>query len=160
MNLVASPGYVASGHIEANSRVHWSGWKFGLPTHHYTLITGFSEPHLAEVAAEDSALKGHLVAWFQDSQEKGRFADFQHDHYFRAAVSELTAGDPTGHPVTLLHDEVRFSLPFGDLGAVAATLLLAPHIQSLCAQRFARIAELAEGEGWRAWLEPEPKPRY
>jgi hypothetical protein len=159
MNLVASPGTVAAGHIEANSRVHWRGWKFGLPTEHHTLITGFSEPHVAEVSAEDSTLNGHLVAWFQDSQEKGRFAEFQHDHYFRAAIAEPTSDEATGQPITLLHDEVRFSLPFGPLGAVAATLLLAPHIQALCAQRFARIAELAEGEGWRAWLEPEPEPQ-
>jgi ligand-binding SRPBCC domain-containing protein len=148
MNLVASPGTVAAGHIQANSRVHWRGWKFGLPTEHHTLITGFSEPHLAEVSEGDTALHGTLVAWFQDSQEKGRFAEFRHDHYFRAAIDRATA-----QRITLLHDEVRFSLPFGPLGALASTILLAPHIQALCAQRFARIAELAEGEGWRDWLE-------
>jgi ligand-binding SRPBCC domain-containing protein len=148
MNLVASPGTVAAGHITAHSRVHWRGWKFGLPTEHHTLITGFSEPHPAHTPEQQTPLEGELVAWFQDSQEQGRFAFFQHDHYFRAAIDEST-----GNPVTLLHDEVRFRLPFGPLGAIAASLLLAPHIVALCRQRFDRIADLAEGEGWHQWLD-------
>ena len=47
MDLVADPAphYIASGHIVAQSRVHWRGWKFGLPTHHHTLITGYTAPH-------------------------------------------------------------------------------------------------------------------
>ncbi len=148
MTLMPTPGTVHAGHIEANSRVHWRGWKFGLPTEHHTLITGFSAPHPAHTPGEQSALEGELVAWFQDSQERGRFAFFQHDHYFRAAIDEAT-----GNPVTLLHDEIRFKLPFGPLGAVAASLILAPHIVSLCRQRFDRIADLAEGDGWQHWLD-------
>jgi hypothetical protein len=135
MNLV---GGVTSGLIEANSRVVWRGWKFGLPTEHHTLITGFDAPHRLPT--------GELIAWFQDTQERGRFAFFQHDHHFRQTV------DPaTGEAVTALNDAVRFTLPFGVAGALAATFLLAPHIQRLCAQRFARIKALAEGEGWRQW---------
>jgi hypothetical protein len=153
MHLVASPGTVAQGHITAHSRVHWRGWKFGLPTEHHTLITGFSAPHPAHTPGEQTSLEGELVAWFQDSQERGRFAFFQHDHYFRAGIAEPTGDETTGRPVTLLHDEVRFSLPFGPLGAIAASLILAPHIVSLCRQRFDRIADLAEGDGWQHWLD-------
>jgi ligand-binding SRPBCC domain-containing protein len=130
MNLLETG--ITSGHITAHSRVHWSGWKFGLPTHHHTLITGFTAPHL-----DDS---GELTAWFQDSQERGRFAFFQHDHFFRES-----------NGTTTLNDEVRFTLPFGPLGSLAASFLLAPHITRLARQRFARIKTLAEGEGWRAW---------
>jgi len=140
MTLMPTPGTVHAGHIEANSRVHWRGWKFGLPTEHHTLITGFADPHTDPT--------GQLTAWFQDSQEQGRFRTFRHDHHVREAPDPA---DPT-RTITLLHDEVRFSLPFGPLGAVAANLLLAPHITRLCAQRFARITQLAEGEGWREWL--------
>jgi ligand-binding SRPBCC domain-containing protein len=135
MNLVADPApdYVASGHIVANSRVHWGGWKFGLPTHHHTLITGYAAPHTNS--------PNEQTAWFQDSQERGRFAFFQHDHFFRES-----------NGTTTLNDEVRFTLPFGPLGSLTATLLLAPHIIRLARQRFARIKTLAEGDGWRAWV--------
>jgi ligand-binding SRPBCC domain-containing protein len=138
----------APDHVIADgSRVHWHGWKFGLPTHHHTLITGFRAPHLAEIDDPASPLAGNRVAWFQDSQEQGRFAFFQHDHYFREAPDEAT-----GEPITLLHDEVRFALPFGPPGQLAATLLLAPHIRRLCRLRFQRLQSLAEGEGWRDWV--------
>jgi ligand-binding SRPBCC domain-containing protein len=134
-----APGYIAGGHIVAQSRVHWHGWKFGLPTHHHTLITGFTAPH--------TTASGEVDAWFQDSQAKGRFAFFQHDHHFHQTL------DPVTHsPVTALYDEVRFTLPFGPLGALAAKFLLAPHVQKLCRQRFARIKGLAEGDGWREWV--------
>jgi len=149
MELVASTTAdgIASGFIADGSRVHWRGRKFGLPTDHHTLITGFRSPHVAEIDDPASPLTGNRVAWFQDSQEQGRFAFFQHDHYFREAPDEAT-----GEPVTLLHDEVRFALPFGPLGSVAASLLMAPHIRRLCRQRFERIQSLAEGEGWRDWM--------
>jgi ligand-binding SRPBCC domain-containing protein len=141
MNLVDSgvENGVAAGHIRAHSRVVWHGWKFGLPTSHHTLITGFADPERQPT--------GETTAWFQDSQERGRFAFFQHDHHFRQTYS-VGAQDPT----TELYDEVRFTLPFGPLGALAAKFLLAPHIQALCKQRFARIKSLAEGEGWREWV--------
>ena len=141
MNLVADPAphYIASGNIVANSRVHWHGWKFGLPTHHHTLITGYAEPHPDQY--------GQLKAWFQDSQAKGRFAFFQHDHYFRESPNPATH-----QPITTLEDEVRFTLPFGPLGSLAASFILAPHIHRLCRRRFARIKTLAETEGWREWV--------
>jgi ligand-binding SRPBCC domain-containing protein len=137
MNLV---GGVTSGHIAANSRVHWYGWKFGLPTHHHTLITGYAEPHIDDA--------GETTAWFQDSQEKGRFAFFQHDHYFRE-----TTDPATGTPQTVLEDVVRFALPFGPLGRIASKLLLAPHIRRLVHVRYGILRDLAEGDGWRQWVD-------
>jgi hypothetical protein len=141
MNLVDSgvENGVASGHIQAHSRVVWHGWKFGLPTSHHTLITGFAGPERQPT--------GEVTAWFQDSQERGRFAFFQHDHHFRQTYNVGATA-----PTTELYDEVRFTLPFGPLGALAAKLLLAPHVQALCKQRFARIKSLAEGDGWREWV--------
>jgi ligand-binding SRPBCC domain-containing protein len=126
---------VTSGHVGEGSRVTWSGWKFGLPTRHHTLITAFEPPH--------SNASSNRVTFFQDTQERGRFAFFQHDHFFIEEVD--------GERKTVLRDEVRFALPFGVLGRLAATYLLAPHIRKLTRQRFAMIKELAEGEGWREW---------
>jgi ligand-binding SRPBCC domain-containing protein len=128
---------VISGHVGEASRVTWSGWKFGLPTRHHTLITAYEPPHF-------NAAGGRL-AFFQDTQERGRFAYFQHDHLFTEKVD--------GERTTVLRDEVRFALPFGPLGRLAAKYLMAPHIRKLARQRFAMIRDLAEGEGWREWVE-------
>jgi ligand-binding SRPBCC domain-containing protein len=145
MSLV---GGVTSGSIAMDSRVVWRGWKFGLPTEHHTLITSFAAP----VRQPD----GEVTAFFQDTQERGRFAYFQHDHFFNEHVVSHERGDAaTQQPMTTLHDEIHFELPFGPLGRVAAALLLAPHIRRLARQRFARIKALAESDGpdgWRAWV--------
>jgi ligand-binding SRPBCC domain-containing protein len=112
------------GHVVLGDRVVWRGWKFFLPQVHHTLITGYLYP-----------------TFFQDTQEKGRFAHFQHDHRFTPT--------PTG---TQLHDEVRFTLPFGPLGRVVARLVLIPHIEGLLRKRFALLQRLAETEAWRTIL--------
>jgi ligand-binding SRPBCC domain-containing protein len=136
----SAPGSITAGHIAAQARVHWRGWKFGLPTEHHTLITAFAAPERQPT--------GEVTAYFQDSQEQGRFAFFQHDHHFRESY------DPASQqPITTLYDEVRFTLPFGPLGRIAASLLLAPHIRRLAHRRFAMLKQLAEGEGWRTWID-------
>jgi ligand-binding SRPBCC domain-containing protein len=145
MKLVESalPNAVTAGHIAAHSRVVWRGWKFGLPTEHHTLITAFAAPERQPT--------GEVTAFFQDSQERGRFAFFQHDHHFREAY------DPASQqPLTTLYDEIRFALPCGALGRLAANLLLAPHIRSLARRRFAMIQQLAESDGWRMWVDETP----
>jgi ligand-binding SRPBCC domain-containing protein len=139
MKLIDSgePGGVTTGHIAANSRVVWRGWKFGLPIEHHTLVTAFEPPH----PGSDS----QLTAYFEDSQERGCFASYRHEHFF------IQLGCNTE-----LEDRIHFALPFGVLGRVAAKFLLAPHMRKLARQRFAMIQELAEGEGWREWLTQPP----
>jgi ligand-binding SRPBCC domain-containing protein len=141
MNPITQTGTLTSGHITLGSRVHWQGWKFLLPVAHHTLITGFAESHI-----EDNGL---TTAWFQDSQEQGHFAFFQHDHHFRETLDPVTQ-----QPITHLHDVVQFTLPFGPLGSIVAILLLAPHVRKLCRKRFARIKALAEGNGWLDYVDP------
>jgi ligand-binding SRPBCC domain-containing protein len=135
-------GGVTTGHITANSRVVWRGWKFGLLTRHHTLITAFAPPHAGRPGDGVTEFEGQQVAWFEDSQERGRFATFRHEHLFRQQQ----------HGV-LLEDHIHFELPLGFMGQLAAKLLLAPHICRLARQRFAMIKELAEGDGWRAWVD-------
>lgn len=120
-----------TGHIVLGDRVVWRGWKFFLPQVHHTLITGYTFP-----------------TFFQDTQERGRFAYFQHDHHLSAI--------PHG---TLLEDEVRFALPFGPAGRLVARLVLIPHIRKLLRQRFALLKRLAETEAWREVLVHAPEPR-
>ncbi len=148
MNLV---GGTTQGFVQEGTRVVWKGWKFGLPTEHHTLITGFRPPHPA--AAEPTLAPelhadavGQPVAWFQDQQERGRFAFFQHDHWLR----ESTA--PDGSPQTVLEDAVQFRLPFGAPGRLAARWLMTPYIRRLVKRRFASLKALAEGDGWRQWM--------
>lgn len=135
-------GGVTQGFIQAGSRVVWRGWKFGLPTRHHTLITGFTAPR-ATVAPGPP---GDREAWFQDTQEQGRFASFVHDHSF----AETLAVD--AQPLTRLNDCVRFSLPLLLGNGFTARLVLQPYVRKLLRKRFATIKELAEGEGWRHWL--------
>lgn len=140
-------GGVTAGSIRAESRVQWRGWKFGLPTTHHSLITAFEPPHVVDSS------EPHLKAFFQDTQESGRFARFHHDHDF----TETDARG--GCPQTAMLDRIYFALPWGVLGRAVAQHVLAPHIRKLARQRFAMIKELAEGEGWRAWMDEEPPPR-
>ena len=139
-------GSVTSGHVTDGSRVHWRGWKFGLPTEHHTLITGFVPPHSHFIRLDHHEITKE--AYFQDTQEHGRFAFFQHDHHF------YESPDPaTGEPITELDDEVRFTVPFGPLGRIAAKLLVAPHVRSLTRNRFARLKQLAESNEWQQFLD-------
>lgn len=148
MNLVDSglAEGVAAGHVKAGSRVHWRGWKFGLLTEHHTLITRLEAPHTHYLRVDHHEISKE--AFFQDSQEKGRFAFFQHDHYFEESRDEAT-----DTRITTLRDEVHFALPFGLLGELAAALLLAPHIRKLIHVRYGILRDLAEGTGWRHWVE-------
>jgi ligand-binding SRPBCC domain-containing protein len=113
-----------TGHVVLGDRVTWRGWKFFLPQVHHTLITACNQP-----------------TFFQDTQEKGRFAHFQHDHHLTQT--------PQG---TLLEDEVRFTLPFGPAGRLVAHLILIPHIRTLLRRRFTLLKSLAETEAWRQVL--------
>ncbi len=140
-------GGMTQGFVHDGSRVVWSGWKFGLPTEHHTLITGYAAPHTAVAEPMLHAeTPGQRVAWFQDSQERGRFAFFQHNHWLRERA------DPDGTLRTVLEDEVHFGLPFGVLGRVAARWLMTPYIRRLVKRRFASLKDLAEGDGWRQWM--------
>lgn len=144
MALLGGADRITKGFIGAGSRVVWKGWKFGLPTEHHTLITGFRPPHDTLTAA---GKPNQRQAWFQDSQEHGRFAFFQHDHAFH----ELTLNREG--PVTILGDHVQFSLPLLAGSSLAAGLLMRPYVARLVRRRFAIIKRLAEGEGWRPWVE-------
>ncbi len=148
---------VTEGFVRNASLVVWKGWKFGLPTEHHTRITGFNPPHAAlpeRLPGDEAKLKpelhaedfGQPVAWFQDTQERGRFAFFQHDHWLREQI------DPDGTSTTVLEDEVHFRLPFGALGRLTSRLILLPYVRRLVQRRFATLKELAEGDGWQQWL--------
>lgn len=113
-----------SGFVVEGDRVRWEGRQLGLPQYHVSLICNFERNR-----------------FFQDRMIAGRFQHFAHDHHFRAEGSE-----------TVLDDEIRFSLPWGPFGWVAARFVLRPHIERLLHRRFRLIKHLAEGEEWREYL--------
>ena len=87
------------------------------------------------------------MSWFQDRQEKGRFAYIQHDHWLRERIA------PAGETTTVLEDEVHFRLPLGVAGRLAALMIVKPYIRRLVRRRFATLKELAEGDGWQQWTQ-------
>lgn len=125
---------VTTGHIVMGSRVLWKGWLFGLPQHHQTLITGYTAPH--------TEADGTVRAWFQDTQEAGRFRTFQHDHHHTQAP-----GGPT-----VLQDEIRYSLPFGAAGYLVARFIMEPFIRRTLRSRFALLQQTATGNDYSRYL--------
>jgi ligand-binding SRPBCC domain-containing protein len=113
------------GLVEAGDTIRWEGRQFGLPQFHESLIEAFNSP-----------------VFFRDRMIAGRFSSFEHDHNF------AERGDGT----TLMSDELRFTMPFGWLGAVVGRFVLIPHIRGLMRRRFAMLKQIAEGEEWRKYL--------
>ena len=120
-----------AGLIVSGDRLVWRGWKFGMPSMHETLITGYDRPR-----------------FFQDTMGRGRFRRFQHDHSFE---------EVDGY--TLLVDNVRFSMPFGPLGRLVGKHLVVPHVLELMLRRFALLKRIAEGPDWERYLVGEPSFR-
>ena len=117
-------GGKTKGLIVGGDRVHWRGWKFGLPAFHDTLITSYDRPH-----------------FFQDSMEHGMFKSFSHDHRF---------DEVDGH--TLMVDIVKFSMPIGPLGKAVGKAVIVPHVLSLLLRRFELLKRIAEGDDWESYL--------
>lgn len=123
---------VTQGQVRMDSEVLWRGRLFGLRHTHLTKITAYAAPHTDE--------GGNRVAWFQDTQARGRFAVFQHNHHLLEAGGE-----------TLLQDEIRYALPLGWLGALVGRFVMLPYIRRTLRARMRllrRLAESREGDGY------------
>jgi ligand-binding SRPBCC domain-containing protein len=114
-----------SGLVAAGDTILWKGRQFGLPQFHESLIEAFNPP-----------------VFFSDRMIAGRFATCAHDHHFT----------DSGNQTTVMADELRFSMPFGWLGAWIGEHIVAPHIRRLMRRRFALLKRIAEGEEWRLYL--------
>lgn len=112
------------GLVQPGDQVRWEGWQLGFWNYHVSLIARYDRP-----------------TFFQDRMLAGRFAFFEHDHNFR----EERNG-------TRLEDELRFSMPFGALGAIAGRFVMVPHIRTLMRERFQKLKGIAETDRWREYL--------
>jgi ligand-binding SRPBCC domain-containing protein len=110
--------------VQLNDRLLWHGWKFGMPQMHETLITAYERPH-----------------HFQDTMGQGRFKRYQHEHGF----SEIDG-------YTLLHDKIRFSLPFGFVGDMVAKHVMVPYISRMLHTHLQLIKHVAETDEWRKYV--------
>jgi ligand-binding SRPBCC domain-containing protein len=115
------------GLVTAGDTVRWEGWQLGFPAYHVSLIAPetFDPPR-----------------FFQDHMIAGRFRSFEHDHRFTQTEDGV-----------LLGDEVRFTMPFGPLGALVGKRVMSRHIRGLMRRRFHLLKRLAEGEEWRQYLQ-------
>lgn len=126
LEMEAKPGddLRTDGLVRGGDRIHWYGWKWGLPHRHISRIARF-EPS----------------GFFQDVMEEGRFRRFEHDHHFS------TVGDHT-----LMLDYVRFSMPLGFIGRLIGKYIVLPHVVRLMRMRLMLLKRIAESDDWQRYL--------
>lgn len=107
---------VTSGLISLGEEVTWSARHFGVTQQLTSRITAFDRPR-----------------HFRDSQVRGAFARFDHDHLFHAD------GD-----VTIMIDVFDYESPFGLLGKLADLLFLRRYMETFLRNRALVIKAAAE----------------
>jgi ligand-binding SRPBCC domain-containing protein len=105
-----------SGMIGLGEEVTWEARHFGLTHRHTARITQYDRPH-----------------HFRDSMVRGRFARFEHDHFFEAQGS-----------ATLMRDVIEFASPFGRIGRLVDAAVLARYLKALIVHRSEVIKLAAE----------------
>ena len=116
-------GGVTTGLLELHDSVTFEGKHFGVRQRMSAKITKFHRPRS-----------------FSDSQIKGIFKHFEHDHLF----IEKNNG-------TLMTDTITFDCPFGLLG-LAVDPLVKLHIIQFMKVRNAEIKRVAESEDWKTFV--------
>jgi ligand-binding SRPBCC domain-containing protein len=107
---------VTSGLMHLGDEVTWEARHLGVRQRLTTRITAYERPY-----------------YFRDSQVRGAFARFDHDHYFEAL--------PDGR--TRMRDVFDFTSPLGLLGAIVDRLLLTSYMRRFLLRRNEAIARLA-----------------
>lgn len=107
---------VTGGRIGPNQEVTWEAKHFGVRQRLTSRITQFDPPHM-----------------FRDSQVRGAFRRFDHDHVFER-----------GDGATTMIDVFDYTSPFGWLGSVVDALFLKRYMRRILTERAAAIREAAE----------------
>jgi ligand-binding SRPBCC domain-containing protein len=116
------------GMVEADDKLLWAGWKFGMPQMHESVITEYERP-----------------IFFQDTMTRGRFKRYQHDHYFYEMDDR-----------TVLNDKIRFSLPLGPLGRLVGQFVVVPYLARRLRRRLVLLRRVAENNHeWKKYLPSE-----
>ncbi len=109
-------GGVTAGLIGPDEEVQWRARHFGINWTLTSRITGYDRPR-----------------WFRDSQVRGPFKRFDHDHFFEHADG-----------VTVLRDVFDFHSPCGWLGRAVDALAMQRHLTRLLLDRNATLKSAAE----------------
>jgi ligand-binding SRPBCC domain-containing protein len=118
-----------TGMVEADDKLLWAGWKFGMPQMHESVISQYEKP-----------------SFFQDTMTRGRFKRYQHDHYFYEMDGR-----------TVLNDKIRFTLPLGPAGRLVGKFFLVPYLSRRLRRRLVMLRRVAENnKEWQKYL-PEEK---
>jgi ligand-binding SRPBCC domain-containing protein len=120
-------GGVTRGLLGPGDQVTWSARHFGWRWSLTSRITAFERPHR-----------------FRDSMVSGVFARFDHDHEFCAEGA-----------VTHVRDVFDYTSPLGVLGRIADAVVVARHMRRFLERRMVAIQQLAESDGWRAFVRGE-----
>lgn len=107
---------VMSGLIGLDQEVTWEATHFGVRQRLTSRITAFDRPHS-----------------FRDSQVRGIFRRFDHDHLFSTEMG-----------VTVMKDVFDYDGPLGLLGKLADVLFLEQYMRKLLQKRASVIKEAAE----------------
>jgi ligand-binding SRPBCC domain-containing protein len=107
-----------SGLLELGDEVTWEGRHFGVLHQHTSRITGYDRPR-----------------WFRDSMVHGRFARFDHDHFFEPSESG-----------TVMRDVLDFESPLGLLGRFVDRTVLVRYLEKLLRERNRVIRSEAQRE--------------
>ena len=113
-----------SGLIEDGESVTWQAKHFGVTQFLTSKISNLKRPYI-----------------FRDSQTKGIFNFFHHDHVFEEINGK-----------TLLTDIFEYQSPLGILGKLADFLFLKSYMTKLLEQRNKVIKEYAESDKWKKIL--------
>lgn len=107
---------ITGGRIGLNQEVTWEAKHFGIRQRLTSRITRFDPPHM-----------------FRDSQVRGAFRRFDHDHVFER-----------GHGATTMIDVFDYISPLGWLGTIADALFLKRYMRRILTERAAAVREAAE----------------
>lgn len=117
-------GGVTSGLLGLGDEVTWSARHLGFRRQLTSRITQFDRPR-----------------HFRDSQVRGAFRRFHHDHIFE----DCRCG-------TLMRDVFDYAAAYGLIGRELERLLLTPYMRRFLLARAHAVKGLAESERWRAFL--------
>ena len=113
------------GLLEAEDRLMWAGWVFGMPQMHESQITQYDRPN-----------------FFQDTMGRGRFKRYQHDHYFYVMDER-----------TVLNDKIRFTMPLGFVGRLVGQFVLVPYLSRRLRRRLVLLRKVAQNrKEWTKYL--------
>ena len=110
-------GGVTSGLIGPGEEVTWEATHFGIRQRLTSRITAYDRPY-----------------YFRDSQVRGAFRCFDHDHFFY----------PLDHATTRAVERFDYQAPCGALGSLADLLFLKRYMYSFLAERHRLIKAAAE----------------